>query len=170
VPCGTTYYQTGLCYQPLYKDFSPETHLSEPISNEVLITQEVHIACNGLAELRVLLTPSIAETNTTTRFVFEDPSTNRNLLDISVTNDLIRSETWHQLSFDPDWRSAGKQYILKLFSTNTPAGHGLRLLYSTQPQPELGSLYENGQLLQDHIVLQYGCITGLRKIWLTGKP
>ena len=170
VPCGTTYYQTGLCYQPLYKDFSPATHLSEPISNEVLITQEVQVACNGLAELRVLLTPSIAETNMTTRFVFEDPSINRNLLDISVTNDLIRSETWHQLSFDPDWRSAGKQYILKLFSTNTPAGHGLRLLYSPQPQSELGSLYENGQLMQDHIVLQYGCITGLRKIWLTGKP
>src|SRR6185295_8507910 len=27
VPCGTTFYQTGLCYQPLYKDFTSETHL-----------------------------------------------------------------------------------------------------------------------------------------------
>jgi len=170
VPCGSTYYQTGLCYQPLYKDFSPETYLSEPISNEVLITQEVQVACNGLAELRVLLTPSIAEDNTTTRFVLADPLTHQNLLDISVKNDLILSETWHQLSFDPDWRSAGKQYILKILSTNTPAGQGLRLLYSPRPQSELGSLYKNGQLLQDHIVLQYGCITGLRKIWLTGKP
>ena len=128
------------------------------------------MACNGLAELRVLLTPSIAEDNTTTRFILEDTLTNQNLLDISVANDLILSETWHQLSFDPDWRSAGKQYILKISSTNTPAGQGLRLLYSPQPQSELGSLYENEQLMQDHIVLQYGCITGLRKIWLTGKP
>ena len=170
VPCGTTYYQTGLCHQPLYKDFSPENRLSEPISNEVLITQEVQVACNGLAELRVLLTPSIAENNTTTRFVLEDLSSQQNLLDTSVANDLIRSETWHQLNFDPDWRSVGKQYVLKIFSTNTPAGQGLRLLYSTQPQSEMGSLYENGQPLQEHIVLQYGCITGLRKIWLTGKP
>jgi len=170
VPCGTTYYQTGLCYQPLYRDFSPETHLSEPISNELLITQEVQVTCNGLAEMRVLLTPSISENNETTRFIFQDALNDQNLLDISVTNDLIASETWHRLSFDPDWRSAGKRYILKILSPNTPAGHGLRLLYSPQPQFEMGSLYENGQLIQDHIVLQYGCITGLRKIWLTGKP
>ena len=170
VPCGTTYYQTGLCYQPLYKDFSPETHLSQPISNEVLVTQDVQVACNGLAELRVLLTPSGIENNTTTQFVLADSATNRNLLAISVKNDLILSETWYALRFDPDWRSAGKQYILKIFSTDTPTGEGLRLLYSSQPQAELGSLYENGQLMQDHIVLQYGCITGLRKIWLTGKP
>ena len=170
VPCGTTYYQTRLCYQPLYKDFSPESHLSEPISNEDLIIQDVQVACNGLAGLRVLLTPSGIENNTTTRFVLEDPATNRKLLDISVKNDLIRSETWHDLRFDPDWHSAGKQYILKIFSTDTPTGQGLRLLYSPQPQAELGSLHENGQLMQDHIVLQYGCITGLRKIWLTGKP
>src|SRR5687768_3304771 len=170
VPCGTTYYQTGLCYQPLYKDFSPENHLSEPISNEVLVTQDVQVACNGLAELRVLLTPSSIENNTATRFVLEDPAINRNLLDISVKNDLILSETWHALRFDPDWHSAGKRYMLKIFSVDTPPGQGLRLLYSPQPQAELGSLYENGQLMQDHIVLQYGCITGLRKIWLTGKP
>ena len=170
VPCGTTYYQTGLCYQPLYKDFSPETHLSAPISNEVLVTQDVQVACNGLAELRVLLTPSSIEHNTATRFVLEDPATNRNLLDTAVKNDLILSETWHELRFDPDWHSAGKKYILKIFSTDTPTDQGLRLRYSQQPQSELGSLYENGQLMQDHIVLQYGCITGLRKIWLTGKP
>ncbi|MDQ3006715.1 MAG: DUF2142 domain-containing protein [Chloroflexota bacterium] len=170
VPCGTTYYQTGLCYQPLYKDFSPESHLSEPISNEVFVTQDVQVACNGLAELRVLLTPSSIENNTATRFVLEDPASNQNLLDTSATNDLILSETWHKLHFDPDWHSAGKKYILKIFSVDTPPGLGLRLRYSQQPQSELGSLYENGQLLQEHIVLQYGCITGLRKIWLTGKP
>ena len=170
VPCGTTYYQTGLCYQPLYKDFSPESHLSEPISKEVFITQEVQVACNGLAELRVLLTPSTAKNNTTTRFVLEDSSARQSLLDATVTNDLIRSENWHELQFDPDWHSAGKQYILKIFSMDTPAGQGLRLLYSPQTQSEQGSLYENGQLIQDHIVLQYGCITGLRKTWLTGRP
>jgi len=117
-----------------------------------------------------LLTPSSIENNTATRFVLEDPAINRNLLDISVKNDLILSETWHALRFDPDWHSAGKRYMLKIFSVDTPPGQGLRLLYSPQPQAELGSLYENGQLMQDHIVLQYGCITGLRKIWLTGKP
>ena len=55
VPCGTTFYQTGLCYQPLYKDFSNETRLSPPISNEVSVTQEIKVACNGLSELRLFI-------------------------------------------------------------------------------------------------------------------
>jgi uncharacterized membrane protein len=47
VPCGTTFYQTGLCYQPLYKDFTSETRLSQPITNEVSLTQEIRVACDG---------------------------------------------------------------------------------------------------------------------------
>ena len=29
VPCGSTFYQTGLCYRPLFKDFPSEVHASE---------------------------------------------------------------------------------------------------------------------------------------------
>ncbi len=170
VPCGTTYYQTGLCYQPLYKDFAPETHTSQPISNEVSLAQEIRPACNGLTELRVLLIPSIPEDKGITRFTLQDSLNNQKLMDMSVMNDLISAETWYRLGFDPDWHSAGKGYILEIVSANTPDAQGLKILYTPQPEFDLGDLYENGQQTQDHIVLQYGCITGLRKIWLTGKP
>jgi hypothetical protein len=53
---------------------------------------------------------------------------------------------------------------------NTSTGQGLKFLYSPQPELDLGELSENGQAVQEDIVLQYGCITGLRKIWLTGRP
>ena len=58
VPCGTTFYQTSLCYQPLYKDLSNEARLSPPITEEVSITQGIDVACNGFGEVRVLLNPS----------------------------------------------------------------------------------------------------------------
>lgn len=35
---------------------------------------------------------------------------------------------------------------------------------------DLEILYENGEPIPEDLVLQYGCVAGLRKIWLTGKP
>ena len=170
VPCGTTFYQTGLCYQPLYKDFSNETRLSPPISNETSLTQEINVTCNGFAELRVLLPASKPDNQGTTHFLLQESSTDQTLLDSTVVNGQISADAWYPLSFDPDWQSAGKEYALKIFSTNTSPGHGLQLLYTPQSEFNLGNLYENGRIQKEDLVLQYGCITGLRKIWLTGKP
>jgi uncharacterized membrane protein len=170
VPCGTTFLQTGLCYQPLYRDFTSGTLLSRPISNEYSLSQEIHPACNGLTELRLLVIPSVPEGKGITRFLLEDPVNNQILLDRSVPNEDIREDDWYPLSFEPDWGSEGRRYILTILTTNTPAGQGLKLLHSLQPEINLGSLYENGELTQGNLVLQYGCMTGLRKVWVTGKP
>ena len=170
VPCGTTYYQTGLCYRPLYKDFTNETHLSQPISKEVSVTQGTKVACDGFTELQVLLTPSQPNDPGTTHFILQDQLTGRTLFDTSIMNNQLSDETWVPLRFDLDWHSAGKIYMLKISSTDTTAGQGLKLLYTPQSEFDLGKLYENGQLQDDDVVLQYGCATGLRKIWLTGKP
>lgn len=170
IPCGTTFYQLGLCYQPLYRDFTSGARLSEPISNKNSLTQEISVAYNGLTEVRVWVIPSILEDQGSTRFVLQDASTDQILLDHSVPNEQFREETWYPLSFPPDWSSAGKQYVLKMISKDSPAGQGLRVFYSLQPEINLGSLHENGNSVQGNIVLQYGCITGLRKLWLTGTP
>jgi hypothetical protein len=87
-----------------------------------------------------------------------------------VKNNQITSEDWYSVRFEPDWDSAGKPYILKILGMNSSPDQGLRFLYTTQSEFNLGNLYEDGQLLEEDIVLQYGCATGLRKIWLTGKP
>jgi hypothetical protein len=170
VPCGTTFYQTGLCYRPLYKDFTNETHLSQPVSNEVSVTQGIKVSCDGFSELQVLLTPSQPPDQGVTRFILQNQVSDQTLFDTSTMNNQISAETWVPLRFDPDWHSAGKTYLLKISSTNTAAGQGLKLLYTPQSEFNLGDLHENGQLLRDDLVLQYGCATGLQKIWLTGKP
>ena len=167
VPCGTTFYNTELCYQPPYKDFTAESHPSPPISNEISVTQEVQVRCDGFTELRVLLFPSISQANGTTRFILQDPMNDQKLLDTLAQNDQITSEDWYPLRFNPDWHSNGKQYVLKVLSTGTLNGQGLRLFYSAEPEFQ-GNLYENGQLMQGGVALQYGCITGIRKLWLTG--
>ena len=168
VSCGTTFYNTELCYQPLYKDFTTESHPSSPISNEIAITQEVQVTCDGLTELRVLLFPPVSQNSGTTHFILIDPVDNQNLMDTVIPNYQVTSEDWYPLRFDPDWHSNGNQYVLKILSTDTSKGQGLRLFYSAQPEFQ-GKLYENGELRQEGVALQYGCITGLKKLWLTGR-
>lgn len=104
-----------------------------------------------------------------TRFTLQTAAGNQTLLDTSIRNAQISTDDWYPLRFDPDWQSAGKEYILKIIGTNTSPNQGLKLLYTPQSEFDLGNLYENGQLQKEDIVLQYGCITGLRKIWLTGQ-
>jgi hypothetical protein len=169
VPCGSTFYQTGLCYRPLSKDFSSETHTSQPVSNEAELVREMKVSCDGLTELRVLILPSAPEDQGSTRFVLQDPTNRRTLLDTSIPNAQISTEDWHPLNFEPDWHSAGNQYILTISSTNTTADQGLRFLYTPQSDFDLGDFYENGVPMEEDLVLQYGCATGLRKIWPTSQ-
>lgn len=168
VPCGSTYYRTGLCYQPLVKDFPNETRLSPPVSNESSLVQEIRVGCDGLTELRLLAIPSMPGDKGATHFTLQDPTSDQILLDISIVNDQVSTDDWYPLPFNPDWHSAGKQYILEISSTSPE--QGLKFLYTPQSEFDLGTLYENGVPLQEDIVLQYGCVTGLRKIGLTGKP
>lgn len=169
VPCGSTFYQTSLCYRPLFKDFPSEVRASESISDETFLMQDMRVACNGLSEVRVLVTPS-ADSPGATHFIIEDSSNARTLLDTSIANDQIRVEDWYSLRFEPDWTSAGKQYTLKISGSNVPLNQGLRLLLTPQSEFNLGQSYENGQLIEQDVVLQYGCVTGLQKLWRTGKP
>jgi hypothetical protein len=170
IPCGSTFYQTGLCYRPLFKDFPSEVRPSEPVSNGMTLTQEIRVVCDGLAEVRLLVTPSTTGDQGLTRFLLKDASGTGTLLDTTSSNDQIRGETWHALRFTPNWGSAGKQYILEISGINSSPGQGLQVLFTPQPEFNLGNSYENGQLSEQDIVLQYGCVTGLQKIWLTGKP
>ena len=170
VPCGTTFYQTSLCYQPLYKDLSNEARLSPPVTEQVSITQGINVACNGFGEVRLLLNPSTSGDQGKTRFILQDASSDQNLFDTAIVNSQVSADDWVPLRFKPDWQSAGKKYLLKILGTNASSGQGLKLLYTPQSEFNLGELYENGQLQKEDLVLQYGCVTGLRKIWLTGKP
>lgn len=167
VLCGSTFYQTGLCYRPLFRDFPSNVRASQPVSNDVSLAQEIEVKCNGLAEVRVLVTPSMDNDSGSTRFVLEDTRNRQTLLDVFIANDQIPRDDWYPLHFDPDWESAGKQYRLGISGrTDT----GLQFLYTPQPEFNLGASYENGNPLEQDLILQYGCVAGLQKIWLTGKP
>jgi hypothetical protein len=164
VPCGSTFYQPELCYQPLSRDFS-ETRHSPFVAGDTSLAQEIQVACNGFAEVRVLLSPSPGEQGST-RFILQDLHTDQTIIDRSIADTEISGEAWYPLRFDPDWHSGGKRYLLEILAMDASIRQGPQVLYTTQSEFDLGMLIENGQPLEENIVLQYGCATGLRQLWL----
>jgi hypothetical protein len=165
VPCGTTYYQTGLCYQPLSREFT-ESRPSPAITSEMSLTQEFQVACNGFSEVRILLHPSGPDDGGTTHFIVREPG-GKSLLEGSAPNNRVAPDEWYPLRFEPEWESDGKVYELAILGSEPSLGQGLQAFYTLQPEFDLGPLAENGQPLQEDLILQYGCITGLRKLWMT---
>lgn len=138
--------------------------------NSVSLEQEIGVTCDGFAELRVWLSPFTPAGEGATRFVLREAGSNRVVLDTSIAHDAISTDDWYRFGFEPDWTSAGKQYVLEILGPDALSGQAPQVLYTAHPEFDLGDLSENGQLLEEDIVLQHGCVTGLRKIWLTGTP
>jgi uncharacterized membrane protein len=167
--CGSTFYRAELCYRPLFIGFPDIDRISQSVSKETLLVQEIQVGCNGFAGLQFWALPSAPGDTGTTRFTLQDTLSQRTLLDTFITNEHIDTEDWYPLYIQPDWHSAGKEYILTISGTNSPGEQGLKFPY-TSSKFDLGNLYENGTPLQEKLILQYGCATGLQKMWLTIKP
>jgi hypothetical protein len=168
VPCGATFYQTGLCYQPLSRELT-ESRPSPVITSEMSLSQEFQVACNGFSEVRILLHPPSPGDEGMTRLILRERGGSI-LVERSALNNTVAPEEWYRLRFDSEWASAGNVYELIILGSNPSTGQGLQAFYTVQPEFDSGTLTENGQPVQEDLILQYGCATGLRKLWLTGKP
>jgi hypothetical protein len=168
VPCGTTFFQSGLCYQPVYKNWAPNARYSSSVSQEMTLTQEIVPECDGMTELRVWVDASAADREGSTGFTLQEPERALVVLDRSVPNVQMPGGAWFALRFEPDWESTGKLFTLTIRGGESPAGQGIRVAYTLMPEYTVGQLYESGQPVEQDLVFQYGCIAGLRRIWLTG--
>lgn len=164
VICGSTYYNQGLCYQPFYKNYSPLLRSTPPISDGTILVQEIVPVCNGLTLIQARINSVGADAGGKTQFVIRDEMQNRSIIDETLQNDTLSADSWHVINFQPDWNSAGKLYTLTIRGVGGSLKSGLLLAYSLRPEYPAGVLYENGSAMQDDIIFQYGCITGLGKI------
>jgi len=169
VPCGSQYYQTGLCYQPNYKNWAPDELYSAPISNQLTLSQEIVPECNGVSELRVWVDASGADPNGITEFSLKDVHLGQTVTSISVANSELPHGDWYTLNFQPDWESNGKFYLLTILG-NTQNGLGPRVAYSLKPEYPAGKLFENDRPLEKDLIFQTGCLMGLEKLLQPRSP
>jgi len=164
VLCGSSYYQLGLCYQPVYKNWAPDDRYSPPISNALSLEQEIVSECSGMTELRIWVDSSSADSSSVTRFILRDPGTDSILADISARPTQLPTRDWYTLRFSPDWNSLGRLYVLEIRNETSGEIPGARISYSLEPEYLNGKLYENKKPVSQDIIFQYGCLAGLQKL------
>ena len=156
VNCGSQFYQSGLCYQPNYKNWAPDERYSSPVSTQLTLKQEIVLECNGASEVRVWMTASEADPSGTTQFILQDVDQGRELVNQLVNNSALPVGDWYAIQFEPDWQSLGKFYLLTIASDST----GPQIAYSLRAEYPAGKLFENDQPMSQDMIFQTGCVAG----------
>lgn len=159
VPCGSQYYQPGLCYQPSYKNWDPNDFYSDPVSEQLSITQEIVPECDGMTEIRFWIDASAADPDGMTEFTLMDMDQSRIVASEIIPNPELPSKSWYTMKFPPDWESDGRQYNLEIRG-HEKGDTGPRIAYLSSGVYLDGNLYENYKLLMRDIVFQIGCTSG----------
>lgn len=156
VVCGSQFYQSGLCYQPNYKNWAPDERYSDPVSTQLTLKQEIVLECNGASEVRVWMNTSEANPSGTTQFILQDIDQGRELVNQVVNNSDLPIGSWYAIPFDTDWESLGKFYLLTISSNDA----GPQIAYSLRAEYPAGKLYENDQPVPQDMIFQTGCVAG----------
>jgi hypothetical protein len=165
VTCGSQYYRTDLCYQPVYKNWAPDDLYSPPISGQLTLQQEIVPECNGMSELRVWADARDADPNASTRFILTDVQKKQDLVHVDIPNSEFPSGAWYHLNFEPDWGSNGKFYLLTIAATEQDTT-GPQIAYSLRQEYPSGKLFENNEAIQRDLIFQTGCTAGWNKFRL----
>jgi uncharacterized membrane protein len=163
VTCGSEYYRLDLCYQPLYKNWAPESYSSPSLSNGFTLAQEIVPVCNGMTQLQFWVNSTGTVPSGTTEVTLRDTLLNSNLAQQSFSNTQIPRDGMLTINFSPDWHSINKLFLLQIVGISAD---GIQLGYSQKPDYPKGRLYENNVPVEHDILFEYGCIAGLQKLSL----
>jgi len=162
VPCGSQFYNRGLCYQPVYKNWAPNDRYSSPVSIDHELRQEFIVKCNGFAEVRVWADGTNSAPDGQVRFSLYAGGDKSNLIaEWFIPNQDLPSGGWQYMSVQPDWKSDGKRYFLTIMG-DRPSGP--KFAYTLKPEYMDGKLFENDTAIDSDLVFTYGCIAGLDKL------
>jgi uncharacterized membrane protein len=162
VPCGSEYYQLGLCYQPVYKNWAPEAASSPPVGPFMTLTQEIVPACGEMQEVDVWVNSPGSDAAGTTEFMLRSTRANAVVIQKALRNGDIPETGWVRLKFKPESGSQGSLYLLSVSSLSSD---GIRLGYSLKADYTDGKLYENGKAVSQDVLFQYGCRAGLQQLF-----
>lgn len=163
VVCGASYYTTGVCLQPFYKNYSPLLRSTPPIADGDTFVQEILPKCDGLTLIQVRINSVGQDEHGATEFIVQDENQTITRTAETIQNNAFTEDAWHVINFAPDWNSNNKLYTLTIRSIGGQPEDGPQFAYSLRPEYLDGALYQNGSPVEDDIIFQYGCITGLEK-------
>ncbi len=163
VVCGSEYYRFDLCNHPLYKNWAPETNSSPSLSTGTTLSQEIVPVCNGMTQVQVWVNSTGNPPSGMTVMSLRDTLENLDVAAQKFNNAEISKGGWLTLTFNPDWHSRDKLFLLELAGSSMD---GIRFGYSLKPDYTKGTLLENQTAVSHDLLFQYGCIAGLQKLEL----
>lgn len=149
--------------QPVYKNWAPEALYSPRLSNQMGLSQEMLVECNGLTQVKVWLDSTGADSEGSTKFSFIDLKSNQMIAEQTYFNKNIPERGALALDFPPIWDSSEKNYRLEIQTTPGSTGNGIRVSYSLKPEYFEGQMREGDRVMDQDLAFQYGCLTGLEK-------
>lgn len=167
IPCGSSFYQFGLCYQPQYKNWSPELSqppASPPVVGNTTLQQDFPATCPGLTQVRVwpLAKPDVVIEAAEFELTDLDGGEAIPLWAAGKKRGAVGGG--YALEFEPQWASRGRRYRLTVRASNPAAqGDGIRLVYTQRPEYQAGQLTVNGQASDQDLFFQYGCLVGFER-------
>lgn len=165
--CGPQFYQWGLCYEPIYKNWRPDASFSPPLSSETTLSQSFIAECSGMTQIRVWVDGQGASGDAMTDFIFWDPDRAFAVGKASVLNRELPSGGWVTIDFRPLWNSKGKTYDLMIQSGVPQGNPGPRIATSAATVNTVSTLSLSGKVESQNLVYQYGCLAGLERMgWL----
>jgi hypothetical protein len=165
VRCGTSYYQSGLCYQPVYKNWSPDTKYFQPISPTLNLTQWIIPKCNGMSSIRIWIDSAGSDPNGNTQFILNDEENDIARANVIKSNFELPRKNWFTLTIPEDWKSGGKWYTLTVQNPQSQPGQGIQVASSIRAEYIDGPLYQNGVALKNDMIFQYGCISSWKALF-----
>lgn len=166
VPCGSQYYQRGLCYQPVYKNWAPAAASSPPVSSDMTLTQEIVPGCNDMTQLQLWVNSPGGDPNASTQVTLHASEGDRDVVSKSFHTADLPSGGWLTLDFPPESSSADHLYLITVSGTSP---QGPRLGYSLKADYVQGKLHENGAAVSQDMLFQYGCVAGLQRILASSR-
>lgn len=166
LPCGSSYYQFGLCYQPNYKNWSPELAsppTSPPLAAGNRLEQSFEAECDGLTEVRLWARSPADRSGGAAAFSVSEVGVSDELLTTEIEFESFPVDGFLRLTFEPQWSSRGRRYSLGVRGLDA-VDEAPVLVYTQRPEYARGRLLVNGFPLEDDLFFQAGCLTGLARL------
>jgi len=161
VNCGFSFYKTGLCYQPVFKNWEPNTRFSDPINSSTVFKEQFKIYCDRFSQLRLWTenkNPTASGSTTIKIFDNEDGTL---ISEKVIENRLIPDQNWLNIDTPLINKSSGRIFRFEISSNDVTNENSISFGLSVRDEFFDGVLFFNDKKEDYDILFQYGCDIGL---------
>jgi uncharacterized membrane protein len=157
VPCGKSYYTPGLCYQPEYSNWDPNTEFTQPVVRGEFFSQSFRPVCDPIKVIRLWPQVPTASLDQSTQYAIRDLDTGSIIYSETIPNKNMQDKTWNEIPLpELDW-NINHTYGIEISSQNTNPSESLRFSVSSNHDYTRGVFTINSQRVKHDLIFQYGC-------------